>query len=212
MHAIKVQTNPDHKDQVILVMDESKEQRRMTMKNPMTMKSWSPYVVGIGIGVLSWFAFGVANNPLGISTAFEHTAALAEKAVAAQPEQINEYFLQKAEAGKSPKIGFGWMLVAGVFVGAFLSSWLSGDRSTENIPAMWRERFGGSVSLRLAAAFFAGALMMFGARLADGCTSGHGISGSLQLAVSSWVFTAVFFAAATVTALALYGRTDTSHV
>ena len=182
------------------------------MTNPLTMKSWSPYVVGIGVGVLSWFAFAVADHPLGISTAFEHTAALTEKAVVPQAEQTNEYFAKKAEAGKSPKIGLGWMLVVGVFFGALLSSWLSGDRSSEVVPDIWRERFGGNVPLRLAAAFFAGALMLFGARLADGCTSGHGISGSLQLAVSSWVFTAVFFAAATVTALALYGRKEPSHV
>ena len=182
------------------------------MTNPLTMKSWSPYVVGIGVGVLSWFAFAVADHPLGISTAFEHTAALIEKAVVPQAEQTNEYFAKKAEAGKSPKIGLGWMLVLGVFVGALLSSWLSGDRSSEVVPAIWRERFGGNVPLRLAAAFFAGALMLFGARLADGCTSGHGISGSLQLAVSSWVFTVVFFATATVTALALYGRKGSSHV
>jgi uncharacterized membrane protein YedE/YeeE len=132
--------------------------------------------------------------------------------VVPQAEQTNEYFAKKSEAGKSPKIGLGWMLVLGVFVGAWLSSWLSGDRTSETVPAMWRERFGGSVPLRLAAAFIAGALMMFGARLADGCTSGHGISGSLQLAVSSWVFTAVFFAAAIITSLALYGRKGSSHV
>ena len=30
---------------------------------------WNPYLVGIGIGVLSWIAFGVVNQPLGISTA-----------------------------------------------------------------------------------------------------------------------------------------------
>ena len=182
------------------------------MTNPFTMKSWSPYVVGIGVGVLSWFAFAFADQPLGISTAFEHTAALIEKAVVPQVEQTNEYFAKKAAAGKSPKIGLGWMLVLGVFVGALLSSWLSGDRSSEVVPAMWRARCGGNVPLRLGAAFFAGALMLFGARLADGCTSGHGISGSLQLAVSSWVFTAVFFAAATATALALYGRKEPSHV
>jgi len=35
---------------------------------------------------------------------------------------------------------------------------------------------------------------MFGARLAQGCTSGHGISGALQLAVSSWTFVVVLFA------------------
>ncbi len=122
------------------------------MINPLTMKSWSPYGVGIGVGVLSWFAFAVADQPLGISTAFEHTAALMEKAAVPQVEQTNEYFATKAEAGKSPKIGLGWMLVLGVFVGAWLSSWLSGDRSSEAVPAMWRERFGGSVPLRLAAA------------------------------------------------------------
>lgn len=182
------------------------------MTNPLTMKSWSPYVVGLGIGVLSWFAFATADHPLGVSTAFEHTAALGEKAVVPQVEQTNGYFAKKAEEGKPPKIGWEWMVVLGVFVGAFLSSWLSGDRSTDPVPAMWRERFGGSVPLRLAAAFLAGALMMFGARLAGGCTSGHGISGNLQLAVSSVVFTAVFFAAAILTSLALYGRKGATHV
>jgi len=180
--------------------------------NPLTMKSWSPYVVGVGVGVLSWFAFATADHPLGVSTAFENTAALVERAAVPQAEQTNGYFAKKAEEGKPPKIGWEWMVVLGVFLGALLSSRLSGDRSTEAVPAMWKERFGGSVVLRLTAAFLAGLLMMFGARLASGCTSGHGISGSLQLAVSSWVFTAVFFAAATVTALALYGRKGPSHV
>ena len=48
------------------------------MTNPLSLKSWPPYVVGVGIGLLSWFAFATANHPLGISTAFEHTAALSE--------------------------------------------------------------------------------------------------------------------------------------
>jgi hypothetical protein len=30
---------------------------------------WKPYLVGLGIGVLSWFAFGHVHQPLGISTA-----------------------------------------------------------------------------------------------------------------------------------------------
>ena len=54
------------------------------MNNPLTMKSWSPYVVGAGIGVLSWFAFATANHPIGITTAFENTAALTEKAAVPQ--------------------------------------------------------------------------------------------------------------------------------
>lgn len=182
------------------------------MTNPLILKSWPPYAVGVGIGVLSWFTFATADKPLGVSTAFEHTAALTEKAVVPGVEQSNGYFAAKAEEGKPPKIGWEWMLVLGVFVGAFISSRLSGDRSSGPVPALWQWRFGGSVTMRLVVAFLAGGLMLFGARLAQGCTSGHGISGSLQLAASSWVFSATFFAVATVTALALYGSEGADHV
>lgn len=34
------------------------------MENPFTKKSWSPYVVGAGIGVLSWSVFATVNHPL----------------------------------------------------------------------------------------------------------------------------------------------------
>jgi uncharacterized membrane protein YedE/YeeE len=34
---------------------------------------------------------------------------------------------------------------------------------------------------------------MFGARMADGCTSGHALSGTAQGAGSSWLFTPLFF-------------------
>ena len=47
--------------------------------------------------------------------------------------------------------------------------------------------------LRLLAAFVGGLLMAFGARLAGGCTSGHGISGTLQLSVGSWIAVICFF-------------------
>ena len=182
------------------------------MTNPLILKSWPPYAVGVGIGLLSWFAFATADKPLGISTAFENTAALTEKAVVPGVEQTNGYFAAKAEEGKSPKIGWEWMLVLGVFVGALVSSRLSGDRSSETVPALWRWRFGGSPGKRLVVAFLAGGVMMFGARMAQGCTSGHGISGSLQLAASSWVFSAVFFTVATVTAFAMYGKEGAEHV
>jgi len=182
------------------------------MTNPLAWKSWSPYAVGVGIGLLSWIAFATADHPLGISTAFENSAALTEKAVVPGVEQTNGYFTAKAEEGKPPKIGWEWMLVVGVFVGALVSSRLSGDHSPETVPTLWRWRFGGSPGKRLVVAFLAGGVMMFGARLAQGCTSGHGISGSMQLAASSWVFSAVFFAVATATAFALYGTEGANHV
>ena len=97
--------------------------------NGFLKRSWSPYVVGAGIGVLSWFAFASVNKPIGITSAFENTAALIGKTVVPQIEQRNPYFAEKTKENKLPKIDWEWMLVLGVFVGSFISSKFSGDRS-----------------------------------------------------------------------------------
>jgi uncharacterized protein len=182
------------------------------MGNPFTMKSWSPYAVGAGIGVLSWFVFATANQPLGITTAFENTAAMTEQTVAPAAAQANPLFEKKASEGKSPKIDWEWMLVLGVFIGAFLSARLGNDRTPQKVPPLWHWRFGPSVAKRFAGAFLGGAIMMFGARMAQGCTSGHGISGALQLAVSSWLFVTLLFIGAVATTFAIYGKAARSHV
>jgi hypothetical protein len=175
----------------------------------LSMRSWSPWVVGAAIGMLSWFSFATVDKPIGITTAFEYTAALATRAVAPTTAQTNPYY---SAPEKSPKINWEWMLVVGVFAGAFASSKLSGDRTPVVVPARWAERFGTAASKRFAGAFIGGALLMVGARLAGGCTSGHGISGALQLAVSSWVFLITIFTTGVIAAMALYGRHGTSHV
>jgi len=182
------------------------------MANPFFQKSWTPYVVGAGIGVLSWFAFATADHPLGVTTAFEKSAALSARAVMPTIEPSNEYFAKKAAEGKPPKIDWEWMLVIGVFIGAFVSSKLSGDRESAIVPPLWKWRFGPSAFPRLVVAFLSGGLMMFGARLAQGCTSGHGISGTLQLAVSSWIFIIIAFTVGTITTFLLYGKEGARHV
>ena len=93
-----------------------------------------------------------------------------------------------------------------------MSARMSGDRTKRSVPPLWEWRFGPSVPKRLAVVFFGGALMMFGARLAQGCTSGHGISGALQLALSSWIFVILLFAAGTGVTFLLYGREARDHV
>jgi uncharacterized membrane protein YedE/YeeE len=52
-------------------------------------------------------------------------------------------------------------------------------------------------------------ILIVGARMAGGCTSGHGISGGLQLAVSSWVFFLSMFASGVLAAMLLYRRAGT---
>jgi uncharacterized membrane protein YedE/YeeE len=53
-------------------------------------------------------------------------------------------------------------------------------------------------------AFIGGIVTGIGARWANGCTSGHGISGTLQRAVSSWLATICFFIGRIVTAMLIY--------
>lgn len=179
--------------------------------NPLTMKSWSPYVVGAAIGVLSWVAFATVNKPIGITTAFEYSAALTEQAAA--PQVAQPYLEAKAKESKWPKIDWEWMLVLGVFIGAYLSSKMSGDRAPEEkVPPLWRSRFGDSPGVRYAGAFLGGSIMMFGARVAQGCTSGHAISGILQLALSSWIFAPVMAMTGMAVAFLIYGKEGRSHV
>ena len=52
----------------------------------------------------------------------------------------------------------------------------------------------------------AGLLVGFGTRYGSGCTSGHGISGALQLAVSGWTFFLTIFASAVAVSFAVYGK------
>jgi uncharacterized membrane protein YedE/YeeE len=46
--------------------------------------------------------------------------------------------------------------------------------------------------------------MAFGARMTGGCTSGHGISGTIQLAVSSWISVLCFFVGGALIAFPMY--------
>jgi hypothetical protein len=165
------------------------------------LRSWSPYVVGALIGVLSWFTFATADKALGVSTTFVRAAGLAEQAIVPTHVQENAYFMSKGV-----KVDWQMMLVIGIVAGTFLSAWLSKGLRIERVPELWKARFGESVWLRYAMAFLGGVILIFGARLAGGCTSGHGISGALQLALSGWTFFMAVFAAGIATAFALYGK------
>ena len=97
------------------------------------------------------------------------------------------------------------MLVLAVVAGSFLAAWSGGELTGRFLPEMWQQRFGSeSYLLRTVAAFAGGILMAFGARMAGGCTSGHGISGTLQLAIGSWVSAICFFVGGILAAMLLY--------
>ena len=74
------------------------------------------------------------------------------------------------------------------------------------MPELWRQNFGDTPIKRYLAAFAGGFIVLYGARLAGGCTSGHMMSGMMQTALSGYIFAAGAFAAAVPTALWLYRK------
>lgn len=104
----------------------------------------------------------------------------------------------------TPAIDWEWMLVLGVVIGAFISSSLSGQFAWSWIPAQWQAAAGETRFARWLASLIGGIVMGLGARWAGGCTSGHGISGTLQLALSSWIAAICFFVGGIVTAMIIF--------
>jgi uncharacterized membrane protein YedE/YeeE len=184
------------------------------MKRLLRSPRWSPYLVGAAIGVLSWITFAAMGKALGTSTTMVRAAGLIERTVAESHVEDNAYFTRYLGTAADPKPVFEWQfaLVVMLVVGAWLAAKLARSTFREQVPDLWRWRFGESRALRYAGAFLGGAILLFGARLAGGCTSGHGISGGLQLAVSSWVFIFAMFLSGILAAFALYGRKGRGHV
>jgi hypothetical protein len=184
------------------------------MSNPLTMKRWSPYVVGVGIGVLSWITFAVMGKALGTSTTMVRAAGAMERVVAPDRVADSAYYAKYlgTSAEARPFVEWQFAMVIMMIVGAFLAARLAGSKFREHVPELWKWRFGPSRSIRYGAAFLGGAVALFGARLAGGCTSGHGISGGLQLAVSSWTFFGAMFISGVAAAFLLYGMEGRKHV
>ncbi len=117
-----------------------------------------------------------------------------------------DYVASKAHYRAMPGPG-SWLMtfVLGMAVGGFLAG-LTSRSPVRDVPEIWERRFGPGRARRYLATFVGGFLLLFGARLAGGCTLGLFISGSTQLAVSGLYFGAVIFAVAMVTARVVYGR------
>lgn len=165
------------------------------MMQSLTHVRWSPYAVGVGIGILSWFTFLISKRPIACSTTFTKLSGMIEMLFRGNRVAQKPYY-QKVRL----VVDWQMMLVLGVVIGSLLSALLSSDVRWQWVPSIWASAFGNAPLLRIGLALLGGVLIGFGARWADGCTSGHGISGTLQLAVSSWISAICFFVGGILTA------------
>ncbi|MEK7401552.1 MAG: YeeE/YedE thiosulfate transporter family protein [Gemmatimonadota bacterium] len=143
-------------------------------------------VLGVLFGLLSAGSIALF-GPIGVSGTYPRFIGASLRAVTPEYAAANPY-LVKMGALLTPET----TLVVGLLIGGFLSSRLfAGPKAPAADRVHARET---TDSRRYVDAFIGGFLILFGARLAGGCTSGHIISGMSQLAVSSTIFAAAVFA------------------
>lgn len=162
--------------------------------------AWSPYLVGELIGLLSWLTFYFADKTIGASSFYATLAGYVGKLFAKKHTESLDYY-----KSNPPAVDWGFIFVVFTIIGGFIAAWTGDEFRNEWLHPMWVDRFGeNSILLRGVIGFLGGLLMAFGARLAGGCTSGHGISGTLQLNVGSWLTVICMFLAGVGTAMLLF--------
>ena len=166
---------------------------------------WSPYLAGALVGLLAVVSVWATTvmmgktNYLGASTTFVRAAGLLERAMAPERVAANEYFTTS-----KVKVDWQFMLVGGIFLGALVSSVTDRSFKMESVPPVWAKRFGNSPVKRAVGAVLGGIVAMVGARMADGCPSGHGLSGMMQFSVSSLAALCLFFGVGIAVAAMVY--------
>lgn len=153
-------------------------------------------VLGVLFGLLSATAIALY-GPIGVSGTYPRFIGSVARRVAPGYAAANPY-LVKMGSLVTPET----MLVFGLLIGGFLSAMIGRSHA----PAVeYVHAAETSTGRRYRDAFLGGVLIIFGSRLAGGCTSGHIISGITQLSVSGMIFGLGVFVAGIVTARMLKG-------
>jgi hypothetical protein len=148
-----------------------------------------PYLAGALLGAVLFASFYATGGGLGASAAVSRVQTGVLDWLS--PDHVDRiaYFAELGGGRRNPWNHSGVFMLAGTLLGGFASGlW--------NRRVRLETRKGPRVSTRgrWALAFVGGAVMVYGARLARGCTSGQALSGGAVLAVGSWAFMLAVFA------------------
>lgn len=171
----------------------------------------------MGKAMILGFSFFIAVllvKPVGVSTQFSVVSGMVHSAVDStviteNPERksgyesTNEYYDRSegklAKSIKNP-LNYSFIFFLAIPLGAFIGYSLIDKKkksqnenttNANNLAVIERD----SIKEYLPA-FISGFLLLYGARMAGGCTSGHMMSGIMQSSVSGFIFAAAVFAVA----------------
>lgn len=154
-------------------------------------------VTAIGLTALNVVLFyqGWMNRPMGASSSYPFIGDSICSLTS------NDYFYSIFNSGSWQT----WFLL-GAMIAGFVYAIATKTFRVQLIYERWQEYKGRSKSKRVLYSLLGGFLLIFGARMAGGCTSGHIISGGMQLAISSYVFAIFTFIGFLATGYLFYTR------
>lgn len=156
---------------------------------------WLHAAIGMTVLNAALNLHAAAGHPMGASTAFPF-AAMSVTGLGA------EAYWHKINVPGAWELHF----LAGAFLAGLASTVARGHFRLTSVPELWVRYRGRNPGRRFVWAFIGGFLLLLGARTAGGCTSGHIVSGGMQLALSSLLFAAVVAVAFLATGRAFYRR------
>ncbi len=160
-------------------------------------KDYKWLYAGIALAVLNGIVFltALTDRIIGASTSYPYVADLLTGTTG------NDYFAKIQVPGN-------WEMVflSGAFISAVVISLLRKEFKFTIIHSNWHKYKGDSKVERLIWSFIGGFILIFGARMAGGCTSGHILSGGMQLAASSLVFAVFVFGGFLLTGKLFYSQ------
>lgn len=181
---------------------------------------WNWKIGGVALGLIFFIAVALV-KPIGVSTQFvildgivakifNSEIVIQDKTSKSGYSSPNPY-LNKS-GGKYAKSvvkpwGYSFIFVLSMIIGGLLGRFFirpKGKKPFERVPEHHRRRFGNTPVFRYFLAFLGGVLVLWGSRMAGGCTSGHMMSGIMQTAVSGYLFAFAVFTVAVPAAIILY--------
>ncbi len=160
-------------------------------------KNYRWLVAGMALAVLNVFVFSKygSNRPIGASTSYPYLGDLLTGITQ------TDYFPKIEKPGR-------WELIflSGAFLAGLIFSMAKRTFRLQLIHENWKKYKGNSKLKRSIWALVGGFILIFGARMAGGCTSGHVISGGMQLAISSLLFGVVVFGSLLITGKLFYKK------
>ncbi len=149
--------------------------------------NWNWYIAGPLIGLFVPLMFIISNKKFGISSALVHICT-----IVLPKEKIKKFQYNWSEDS------WKFYFVIGIVIGAFLANYFLSSQPKNFLPA---SDYSISGFMKL---FIGGILVGFGTRYANGCTSGHSITGLSLLQSSSLKATISFFIGGLIFTFASY--------